>query len=177
MKFLKYAVITLLVIIAALAAIGFMLPSSVHVERSALIKSSPEQVFNTLNDMQRFNDWSPWHGLDPNTQYQFEGPSSGAGAKMSWRSEDPNVGAGSQEIIESTPYTLIRTHLKFEGQGDAYAQYQIKPVEGGTQVTWVFDTDFGNDIVGRWLGFILFEKFIGADYEKGLNQLKAVLEQ
>ncbi|QGX39593.1 SRPBCC family protein [Permianibacter aggregans] len=177
MKFLKYALITVVVLMVALAGIGFLLPSSVQVERSVVINASPEQVFNKLNDLQQFNEWSPWYGMDPKAQYSYEGPATGAGAKMIWKSEDPNVGAGSQEIVESTPYTLIRARLEFVGQGGADAEYRLKAVEQGTEVTWAFSTDFGNDVVGRWFGFLLFDQMIGADYEKGLNQLKATLEK
>ena len=96
---------------------------------------------------------------------------------MSGASENPAAGVGSQEIILSEAPVKIRTHLFFEGQGDAYAQFDLSPAGQGTRVTWSFETEFGNDVVGRWFGVLMFDSLIGSDYEKGLNKLKVVLEK
>lgn len=177
MKFLKYTLITIAALAIILGLTGFLLPSSVHVQRQIMIKADAQTVYTLLNSYQRFNEWSPWYGLDPNAKYTLEGPAEGVGAKMVWVSQDPSVGSGSQDITESVMPSLIRTHLYFEGQGDAYAAFRIDPVEGGTQVTWEFNTEFGNDVVGRWFGVLMFDSLIGADYEKGLSKLKQVLEK
>jgi hypothetical protein len=42
-------------------------------------------------------------------------------------------------------------------------------------VTWAFDTDFGYNLVGRYFGLML-PRSIGADYEKGLANLKDLAE-
>ena len=57
----------------------------------------------------------------------------------------------------------------------ATAYYDLQAEEGGTRVTWGFDTDFGHDLVGRYFGLVL-GPLIGADYEKGLANLKALAE-
>ncbi len=46
----------------------------------------------------------------------------------------------------------------------------------GTRVTWAFDTEHGMNPFKRWLG-LLFDRMIGADYEKGLAKLKAMEER
>ena len=43
-------------------------------------------------------------------------------------------------------------------------------------MTWAFDSAHGFNPFKRWLG-LLFDRMIGADYEKGLAKLKALLEQ
>lgn len=177
MLWFKRIAITLLVLALIIVGGGFLLPASSHVERSTVINVPQAQVFTMLNGFERFNEWSPWAKLDPNTQYEFKGPSQGVGAFMSWASQQAGVGAGSQEIIESTPPTLIRVKLAFVGQGDAVAFYRLEPMETGTKVTWGFDTEFGNDVIGRWFGYLMFDSMLGADYELGLSNLKMVLEQ
>ncbi|NQD35707.1 SRPBCC family protein [Permianibacter sp. IMCC34836] len=177
MVWLKRIAITLAALALLLLGGGFLLPSSAHVERSIVINVPQDQVFTVINSFERFNDWSPWAELDPNTRYEFAGPVTGVGAKLSWASDDASVGAGSQEIIESTPPTLVRNKLVFAGQGDAVTFMRLEALEAGTQVIWGFDSEFGNDVVGRWFGFLMFDSMLGADYEKGLRKLKTLLEQ
>lgn len=177
MVWLKRLAVVLAALIAIIGGGGFLLPSSAHVERSTVINVPEAQVFAMVNSFERFNEWSPWAKLDPNTRYAFTGPVSGVGAGMSWMSDNAAVGNGSQEIIESTAPTLVRVALKFDGQDSAISFHRLEPMETGTKVTWGFDAEFGNDVIGRWFGLLMFDSMIGGDYEKGLSSLKTVLEQ
>ncbi len=175
MKIVKGIIISIVGLIAVLAVIGFFLPREVHVERSVYIEAPPAEVFRLINDMREFNTWSPWYERDPNAVYTFEGPPAGVGAKMTWASDDPNVGSGTSEIIASEPNRLIRTQLDFGEQGDAVAFYKLEPKGSGTQITWGFDTDMGANPVGRYFG-LLMDSWVGGDYEEGLANLKKVAE-
>ncbi|MFZ5844005.1 MAG: SRPBCC family protein [Pseudomonadota bacterium] len=177
MVWLKRIAVLLLVLAAVIIGGGLLLPDRAHVERSIVINVPQSQVFTMVNGFERFNEWSPWAKLDPNTRYEFKGPSQGVGAFMSWTSQDAGVGSGSQEIIESTPPTLVRVKLLFEGQDGAVSFHRLEPMETGTKVTWGFDAEFGNDLIGRWFGYLMFDSMLGADYEAGLANLKTVLEQ
>ena len=64
--------------------------------------------------------------------------------------------------------------LDFDGS-QAQATYRLVPEAGGTRVTWAFDSAHGLNPFRRWLG-LLFDRMIGADYEKGLARLKALME-
>lgn len=161
--------------------IGFLLPRNVHVERSIEINRPTTEVFLLLNNFDNFESWSPWAEKDPNTVYEYDGPESGVGARMSWSGDPRMVGAGWQEITESRPYSLVRMHLDFEQQGEADAYFQIDRAGSGTLLTWGFDTDLveGQGIFGgllaRYFG-LFFDKWIGSDYEKGLVSLKRFAE-
>ena len=172
---LKKLVLFLVVVIAALVLVGFLLPSSAQVERSTVIEAPVCTVFTQANGFARFNEWSPWAEIDPNTVYTYEGPATGVGARMSWESEDPNVGTGSQEIVASEPYKTVKTKLDFGPNGVADAHFNLEPEGDNTRVTWGFQTDFGGNLIGRYMG-LMFDKWIGADYEKGLASLKAMTE-
>lgn len=177
MVWLKRALLALAVLALLLIGGGLLLPASVHVERTVVVNVPESQVFAMVNSFERFNEWSPWAQLDPNTRYEFAGPGSGVGAIMRWQSDDPSVGSGSQEIIESTAPTLVRARLLFNGQDEAISFHRLTPMEAGTELTWGFDANFGYDLVGRWVGYLMLDGMIGADYEKGLARLKTVLEQ
>ena len=175
MTVLKRVIIGLATLIALVVVIGFLLPRQVHVERSIVINAPQAQLFEALNGFKRFNEFSPWAALDPNTQYAYEGPESGVGAKMSWVSNDPELGSGTNEIVESRAPDFIRTRLDFGGQL-AEATFTFAPADGGTRVTWGFDGDLGNNPVMRFVG-LMFDSWIGGDYEKGLARMKQVMEQ
>ncbi|MBN2431615.1 MAG: GyrI-like domain-containing protein [Acidobacteria bacterium] len=176
MKFIKKFLLFLVLLAALLAVIGLFLPNTAHVERSTTIGAPSCTVFATVNTFQTFNEWSPWHEVDPATKYTFSGPPIGPGARMSWTSQNPDVGNGSQEIVASKPCSLIRTKLDFGDEGTADAFFRLEPAGTATRVTWGFDTDFGYNLIGRYFG-LFFDSMLGPDYEKGLANLKVFAEQ
>lgn len=175
MKFLKALLIGLIGLCALLAVAGFLLPSSARVERSIVIDRAPAQIFPVINSFARFNEWSPWHGIDPNAQYSYSGPASGVGANMKWTGND-QVGSGSQTITASEPDRRIAIELTFGDMTPSQVEMLLAPEGDGTRVTWTLESQFGNDLAGRYFG-LLMDRFVGADYEKGLAQLKAVVEK
>jgi len=173
MKLIKWVLALIVGFGLVLTVGGLLLPAATHVERSVVIARSPEQVFATLDSFQRFNAWSPWAEYDPQAKYTFEGPVRGVGARMRWVG-NRSVGSGSQEITASEPNHRIAVALDFDGS-QANATYLLAPEGQGTRVTWAFDTEHGMNPFKRWLG-LLFDRMIGADYEKGLAKLKAMEE-
>jgi len=177
MKILKGLFIAALALVAVFVVVGLVfLPASVHVERSAVIDASPAEVYPLVASLERFNEWSPWADLDPAAVYEFTGPAAGVGARMTWRSDKPEVGAGSQEVIAATENREVTVRLAFEGQGEALAGWTLEPQDGGTLATWSFDMGLGMNPVLRWMG-LMIDGPIGADYERGLSRLKEVAEQ
>ncbi|WP_395377451.1 SRPBCC family protein [Marinicella sp. W31] len=178
MRILKYMILALFFLAAVFFAVGFFfLPSEREVSRSIEIDRPAKMVFKTINSMHTFNAWSPWAEIDPETQYTFTGPETGIGSKMSWKSVQKQVGSGTQEIIESQPNKMIKTKLYFDGQGDgpSYARLIMNENNGKTTVDWVFNTDFGDDVIGRYIGTMM-DKMLGPQYESGLNNLKTLVE-
>lgn len=176
MAALKNLALGLFVLVAVLIGIGFALPDAVHVERSIAVKVRPATAFTVLNSFRRFNEWSPWAELDPQTQYSITGPLSGVGAAQSWTSENPNVGSGSQEIIESVPYERIKFKLVFNDfPTDNTAQITLVPQDSGTLIVWGYDVKFHGSLLFRYFGLLL-DRMIGPDYERGLAKLKPLLE-
>ena len=59
--------------------------------------------------------------------------------------------------------------------GRAIASWDLVPSETGTRATWGFRSDL-KGIPAKWFG-LMFDRWIGPDYEKGLAKLKTVAEQ
>ncbi len=162
--------------VVVVLAIAYILPGQVRVERATVIEAPPADVFKLVNGFEHFNQWSPWYERDPEGDYQVEGPATGVGARMIWASEKPDVGKGSQEIVESVEDRLVRTKLDFGEMGDANAFFEIEPSGEHTKIVWGFDTDLGLNPVSRYFG-LMFERWIGPDYESGLAKLKTLAEE
>ncbi len=175
MRTLRKLLLGLAVLLVLLLAAGLFLPKSVHVERSIVTSVPPERVFPLVDGFARFNEWSPWAELDPNTVYEYSGPPSGVGARMEWTSQDSSVGSGSQEVIAIEPGRSVTNRLDFGTQGQATARIDVVPDGSGSRITWSMDSSFEDDYFGRYFGLFL-EKFVGTDYEKGLAKLKALAE-
>lgn len=178
MKFLKYLFLIIAALAVVIVVVGFFLPKSVHMERSTTINASIDKVFQQVNTFEDYNSWSPWFERDPNAEYQFSGPETGVGAKMAWQSDDAQVGDGSQEIVESTYPKHVKTELMFgEDPKPGYAVFTLEELgPRETKITWSFEADFGNNIIGRYFG-LMMDSMLGPDYEKGLASLKANVEK
>ena len=160
---------------------GILLPRYVHVERSIEIARPASTIFVLLNSYKTFTSWSPWAERDPDAVYEYSGPASGVGARMNWSGDPRLVGNGWQEITGSQPYSMVRTHLDFDRQGQADAYFQLTETGSGVHLTWGFDTDllegqgFMGGILAKYFG-LFFDQWIGSDYEQGLANLKVFAE-
>ena len=175
MKIIKFLLAFILLIVLGLVAGSFFLPSTSEVERSVTINQSPEKVYSIVNNLSRFNEWSPWHGIDPDTRYEFSGPQQGVGARMTWNSEDKNVGSGSQEIIESVANEKVVVALDFGQQGTAISEILTQPQGDMTELTWKLISNAEGSIIGKYFNLML-DSMVGPMYEQGLAKLKAVSE-
>lgn len=176
MKIFKRIFFVLVALVVIFVVIGFLLPKQRHVERSIFIDAPPTVVFSQVNGFAHFNDWSPWIAVMPDAEYSFEGPDFGVGSKMSWSTAEPRPETGGQTIVASTPYERVDVEIDFGDKGTAQSAYLLQPEDGGTKLTWTFETDFGLNILGRYWGLLL-ERQLGPLYAQGLANLKRIAEE
>ncbi len=175
-KVILGAIAGLALLVLAFLIVVAMQPSEFRIVRSTKMAAPPAKVFEQVNDYHNWEAWSPWAKLDPNAKTSFEGPTSGVGAKFLWSGND-KIGEGHQEILESRPNDLIRIQLQFEKpmQDTSTAEFVFKPVDDQTEVTWSM---YGRqNFIGK--AFCLFmdmDQMVGGDFEKGLSNLKAIVE-
>ncbi len=174
MKIVKNIVIGLIVLIVALAAIGFMLPSSYKVERSVSIVAPSDVVFEQVNNLKKNEAWSPWMANDPSVQITYTGPEAGKGAVSSWTSK--KSGNGSQTIEESIPGQSITTFLDFKDMGTANGHWTFVQEGEATKVTQQMTGDSGKNPFKHLMNLAM-DKMLGGYFEKGLASLKTVSEK
>ncbi len=175
MKVLKRILLGLATIVVILAVISLFLPKDVTVERSITMRGEASDVFAYVNSLKNFNEWSPWALRDPDLEPVFTGPDEGVGAKMSWSSDVPGVGTGSQVIVESRTDEYVKVELDFGEEGNGIADFRILSEENRTRIVWGFETDLGYNPVARYMG-LMFDAWIGDEYEIGLARLKLLVE-
>jgi len=178
---LKKAGIVILLLMAVFIVTGYLLPGQVHIERSITVERPATMMFEILNGYRHFNEWSPWAKRDPKALFTVSGPETGVGARMSWVGEPQLVGSGWQEIVASKPYEQINIKLDFDAQGVADTGYTLVAQGDETAITWFFDSDltegvnFLDSFLARYFG-LLFDRWVGGDYEMGLANLKRYAE-
>jgi len=173
---LKKILIALVILVAGFAGVVAMQPSEFKVERAATIAAPPANVFQHVDDLHKWDAWSPWAKLDPNAKNTFDGPSGGKGAAMSWAGNN-DVGEGKMTISESRPNELVQFKLEFYKPmaGVADAEFTFKPEGGGTVVTWTMSGK--NDFAGKAISLVMdCDAMVGGQFEKGLASLKAIIE-
>jgi hypothetical protein len=168
--------IVLAILILALAAFIATRPADFSIERSAKSTAPPSALFAQVNDFHNWANWSPWAKLDPTMKLTYEGPTSGVGAKYHWVG-NKEVGEGRMTIVESVPNERVRINLEFikpfATTNDTV--FTFKPDGGGTNVNWAM-SGRNNFMAKAFHTFVNVDKMVGADFEKGLAQMKAAAE-
>jgi uncharacterized protein YndB with AHSA1/START domain len=149
----------------------FLLPTGWEVERRADLEAPPEQIFPWLEDLGRWEAWSPWQeGSYEGLEFHYPGAMAGAGAEMRW--DSPGTGDGVLRIVESEPPRRLVFEMAFQrGRITTRDTLTLEPLPGGlTRVTWHDQGSLGRTLTGR-LSIPLVERSMGHDMEIGLARL------
>jgi hypothetical protein len=173
---LKKILIGLAVVIVAFVILVAVQPSHFSVTRSATIAAAPTAIFPHINELKKWEAWSPWAKVDPNMKTTYKGPAAGVGAVSAWAGNN-DVGEGSMTITESRPNELVRFRLDFikPFAGTSTSEFTFKPQGNKTVVAWTMSGE--SSFVCKAVGlFMNCDKMMGDEFEKGLAQLKAIAE-
>ncbi len=170
MKLLKTIGISILGLIILLVIVGFFLPSKSIVERSMVINASPAVVFEQVNTLKNWEKWSPWKEMDPEMVNTYGEKPSGIGAYYSW--VGPASGEGKLTITESQPNSMIKSDLDFGEMGIAKCDYYFEDAEGGTKMTWKYESELGGSPINRWIGFLL-HGMLADQFDSGMNKINS----
>jgi hypothetical protein len=166
-----------LAILALLLLVAVALQSAdMRIERSTTIAATPEVVFPQVNELRKWEAWSPWAKIDPGVKTTYEGPPAGNGAISTW-SGNSQVGEGRMTIVESRPNARVKLQLDFirPVRSNSTAEFILVPAENGTNVTWKMDGP--RPLMTKFVGlFMDIDKLLGDQFDEGLAKLKAVCE-
>jgi hypothetical protein len=173
--------LTKILIVAAVLLVVFgiivaLRPADFRITRTATMAAPPAAVFAEVNDLHRWIAWSPWAKLDPAMKQTHEGAPAGPGAVYSWAG-NKDVGEGRMTITESRANEFVRIKLEFLKPFAATnaTEFTFKPAGAGTEATWSMTGR--NNFMLKAVGlFMNMDTMVGRDFEKGLTQLKSVVE-
>lgn len=173
-----YILIALAIVIGAFLLTAALKSPDFRVSRTLRMEAPPAAIFPHVNNLRKWEAWSPYDKRDPTMKRTYEGPESGVGAKYTWNGNN-QVGEGSSTIGESRPDELVKIDLEFRRpfSGTSVARFSFAP-EGNnsTAVTWSLEGKHA--FIPRAMGLIMsMDKMIGGDFEVGLANLKAIVER
>ena len=177
MRFLKRLGVGLVLLLGAFIVVVWLQADDYRLTRSAVIAAPAAAVFAQVNDLRKWDDWSPWAKLDPNAKVTFSGPQSGPGATFQWSGND-KVGAGTMTITESKPNERVATRTNFikPFARTSNSDFVFSAAGGQTDVIWTMSGK--QNFIGKAMClFVSMEKILGPDFEKGLAQLTQVMEK
>jgi effector-binding domain-containing protein len=175
MRALKIIGLALLIVLILLVILSYLLPKNIKVERSLFIKADAAVVFDQINTLKNWEQWSPWHKIDSLMVLTYSGPEAGKDAVYEWKSEHPNVGNGKLTILSSTPFDSIVVEMDFNEKGKSEGGFIIVKADSGVTLTWNLRSNLGNNPISRYFGLFM-DKMIGPDFEKGLKSIKTISE-
>jgi ribosome-associated toxin RatA of RatAB toxin-antitoxin module len=169
---LKKIGIALVIILAILAVVPAFLPKKTHVERSAEVNAPAAKVFTVISDLNQFSRWNPWAEMEPTAKIEVAG--QGIGATYSWAGQKTR--SGKMTVIGMTADTNVDVKMDFTEPmaSEAQSQWTITPTgENTSKVTWAFDQELA--YLHRFFGLTM-DKMMGPSFEKGLENLKKMVE-
>jgi len=141
----------------------------IRIKRSINIEAPVDNIYKVISDFNDWRPWSPWLLMEPEAKVTV------AADAKSYEWEGHRVGSGNMKILEEKENRYIHYDLNFlkPWKSHANTNFTLSQEGNGTKVTWKMDSN---------LPFFLFfmkkmmEAYVGADYERGLNMLKAYVE-
>jgi hypothetical protein len=147
------------------------------IEKSIQINKSSGFVFDYLKLTRNQDNFSVWNMADQNMKKSYKGSDGTIGFVYSWDSTEKNVGAGEQEITSIEPGKSIGYEIRFSRpmQNTGKTGFLLTNLgEDKTSVAWIFDSPSKFPML---LFAPIFKKMLGKDLEKGLANLKSILEK
>ena len=146
------------------------------IEKSTQIARPLKEVFDYLKRTKNQDNFSVWNMTDPTMNKKYLGNDGTVGFIYRWDSTNKNVGAGEQEITHIEDGKRIAYEIRFfrPMKNVGKVSFLFSPMgNGGTSLTWVFDSPskFPFSLLSP-----IFKRMLGKDLERGLANLKGILE-
>ncbi|WP_144710642.1 SRPBCC family protein [Curtobacterium pusillum] len=160
------------------------MPATTTIERSIVVAAPAAAILPHLADLHRWTEWSPWEGQDPDLHREYGGEPGTVGSTYAWKG-NRKAGAGDMRVTGIAPHRVdidLRFTAPFRSSStcvfrlDETGAGTGAGTDAGTRVVWMMTSP--RTTMSRIVGtFINMDKLIGGDFDKGLAQLKAVVER
>jgi len=178
MKIFKKILLALAILVAVPLILALFTKKEYSIIEEITIDRPKDEVFDYVKYLKNQDEFSKWASMDPDMEKSFRGTDATVGFVSAWKSDNPDVGSGEQEILKIDEGKRIDLELRFfepfESSDLAYVATESIS-ENQTKVKWGFEgkMDYPMNLM---LLFMDFEGMIGDDLQTGLKNLKNKLE-
>lgn len=153
-------------------------PEDYLIQREVTIEAKPEAVYQYLVSMKNADKWMPWKESDPHVKNTYSGPEEGVGAVSSWESPGP-MGTGMAIVVDAVPNQSVKTKITYTKPMTMSqdSEFLLSPMGEDTKMTWVVQGK--QPFFARFISTLIFmdmDKYVGGMFEKGLSNLKNLVE-
>ena len=168
MRFLKLALISILVFFFVLTFLFALFPSDIRISRVIAIQSSKEKIMATIGNLQTWKEWNDLVYDDELKNIRISNPAEGRGASL--QSDQLTI-----TILHLSPDSLVTSWSSNNGK-KFNGQFNLDQSGPAVTLQWYFDFHF------HWypwekLGAMFYDKRFGSMMEKSLVDLKNYLEK
>jgi len=179
MKILKRIIFGLLALVGIILIAGLLMNRNYAMEREVTINLPKDSVFQYIKHIKNQDQFSVWNKKDPNSKRTFTGTDGQVGFIYSWDSTMDEVGAGDQEIKKIVEGERIDFELRFKRPFEAndmayFSTESISPNQ--TKVKWGFTGTMPYPM-NAMMPLMNMDEMMGKDLQKGLDDLKIILEK
>lgn len=175
---LKKVLLGLGILLGAVLIYAAVKPADYFIKREIVINKHAEAIFPYLASMKKADEWMPWKEADPHVKNTYSGPEAGIGSVSSWESTG-QMGVGKAEVIAAIPNEKITTAITYTKpmEMNQISEFILTPQGGSTKMEW--NVKGHNSFLFRLIGIVMcmdVDKYVGGEFEKGLNKLKNIIE-
>ena len=147
-------------------AFTYMIPSAMHVERTAIIDANPAEVTAMAASTEGFQRIKLYASTDANQKITPFDPASGVGSGFHFDGKD---GKGSQTVA-AVSADQVTYAIDLGAMGKPTQTIVVAAAPDGTKVTWSMDTDMGMNPIARVFGLFM-DRMMGATFARGLQNM------
>lgn len=148
--------------------IGLLLPGQINETHTIAIKAPIGYVFEEINELERWADWSYQQRHDPTMEITYGDRKSGLLATFSWKSKD---GDGRFRFVKNFPDTLLSAELLVEDD-TVFIKYKLKQKKDTIKVTVDYRTSKYKSPFSRWKALLLIKPEVRNALKYELSKIK-----
>lgn len=158
---------------ALLLCAGLWTLSDIRISRQVVVAAPASEVQPWLENLECWQEWSPWMQEDPSLSVELSRPAVGAGAHLSWISAG---GSGRLALLACPAGRGVTFEVRFDDEDTPWrGRLALRETKDGTRLRWSLEGPrqfyrHGPSYAG------LVEAGVGPMMEAGLEQLKALVE-
>lgn len=154
-------------------------PGDYFIKREIVLNRKADAIYPYLVSMKKADEWMPWKESDPQVKNTYSGPEEGVGATSSWESTG-QMGTGKAEVIDAVLNEKVTTKISYTKpmEMNQISEFVLTPQGDSTKMEW--NVKGHNNYLFRLIALVMCmdaDKYVGSKFEKGLNNLKALVEK